>query len=193
MKKALAGSGAKVHTGDDRGAVDDRGLGYARETLTGLGGSFGGIAAVVAVSTASGTVALSVAQRAREFALLRAVGATPRQIRRAVAAEALLVAPLAGLVGCLPGIGLAHWWFGQLKARGAVPDAVDLHVSWIPVVVAVGTGLLTALAAGWAAGRRPSKTKPGQALTEASVERLRPGVIRTVLGLGALAGGGFLT
>ncbi|GHH09830.1 ABC transporter permease [Streptomyces lanatus] len=193
VKKALAGSGAEVHTGDDRGGVEDRGLGYAKEMLTGLGGSFGGIAAAVAVFTASGTVALSVAQRAREFALLRAVGATPRQIRRAVAAEGLLVAPLAGLVGCLPGIGLAHWWFGQLKDRGAIPEAVELHVSWIPLVVAVGAGLLTALAAGWAAGRRPARIKPGQALTEASVERLRPGVIRILLGLGALVGGGFLT
>ncbi|MER5280256.1 FtsX-like permease family protein [Streptomyces sp. NPDC002809] len=193
VQKALAGSGAEVHTGDDRGAVEDRGLGYAREMLTGLGGSFGGIATLVAVFTASGTVALSVAQRAREFALLRAVGATPRQIRRAVASEALLVAPLAGLVGCLPGIGLAHWWFGQLKDRGAVPALVDLHVSWIPLVAAVGTGLLTALVAGWSAGRRPARIKPGQALTEASVERLRPGVVRTVLGLAALAGGGFLT
>lgn len=151
MKKALAGSGAEVRTGDGRGAVEDRGLWYAKEMLTGLGGSFGGIAATVAVFTASGTVALSVAQRAREFALLRAVGATPRQIRRAVAAEAVLVAPLAGLLGCLPGIGLAHWWFGQLKDRGAIPDAVELQVSWIPLVVAVGTGLLTALGA---AGRR---------------------------------------
>ncbi|MCG0067806.1 MULTISPECIES: ABC transporter permease [Streptomyces] len=193
VRKALAGSGATVHTGDGRGAVENRALGYAKETLTGLGGSFGGIAAVVAVFTASGTVALSVAQRAREFALLRAVGATPRQIRRAVAAEALLVAPAAGLVGCLPGIGLAHWWFGQLQDRGAVPEAVALRVSWIPLVAAVGTGLLTALAAGWAAGRRPARIKPGQALTEASVERLRPGVLRTLLGLGALVGGGFLT
>ena len=193
LRRALAGSGARVHTGDDRGAVEDRGLGYARETLTGLGGSFGGIATLVAVFTASGTVALSVAQRAQAFALLRAVGATPRQIRRAVASEGLLVAPLAGLVGCLPGIGLAHWWFGQLKDRGAVPDPVELHVSWIPLVVAVGTGLLTALTAGWAAGRRPARIKPGQALTEASVERLRPGVIRTLLGLTALVGGGFFT
>ncbi|MGW4537183.1 ABC transporter permease [Streptomyces chartreusis] len=193
VTKALAGSGAEVHTGDGRGAVEDRGLGYAKEMLTGLGGSFGGIAATVAVFTASGTVALSVAQRAREFALLRAVGATPWQIRRAVAAEAVLVAPLAGLVGCLPGVGLAHWWFGRLKDHGAIPDAVELQVSWIPLVVAVGTGLLTAIAAGWAAGRRPSKIKPGQALAEASVERLRPGVIRILLGLGALVGGGFLT
>lgn len=193
VKKALDGSGAEVHTGDDRGAVEDAGLGYAKVTLFGIGGSFGGIATIVAVFTAAGTVALSVSQRAREFALLRAVGATPRQIRRAVASEALLVAPLAGLLGCLPGIGLAHWWFGQLKDRGAIPEAVQVHVSGLPLLAAVGIGLLTALGAGWAAGRRPAKIKPGQALTEASVERLRPGVIRTVLGIGALVGGVFLT
>ncbi|WP_427152663.1 ABC transporter permease [Streptomyces sp. TRM70308] len=193
VRKALAGSGAEVHTGGDRGAVEAPGLAYAKVTLFGLGGSFGGIAALVAVFTAAGTVALSVAQRAREFALLRAVGATPRQIRRTVASEALLVAPLAGLVGCLPGIGLAHWWFGQLRDRGAVPAAVDLHVSWFPLLIAVGAGVLTALGAGWTAGRRPAKTKPGQALAEASVERLRPGVVRTALGLGALVGGAVLT
>ncbi|WP_329385466.1 ABC transporter permease [Streptomyces sp. NBC_01716] len=193
VKKALAGSGADVHTGDDRGAIEDPGLGYAKETLFGIGGSFGGIAAIVAIFTAAGTVALSVSQRAREFALLRAVGATPRQIRRAVASEALLVAPLAGIVGCLPGIGLAHWWFGQLQDRGAIPEAVRVHVSWLPLLVAVVVGLLTALGAGWMAGRRPAKIKPGQALSEASVERLRPGVIRTTLGIAALVGGGFLT
>ncbi len=193
VKKALAGSGVKVHAGDDRGAVEDPGLGYAKVTLFGIGGSFGGIAAIVAVFTAAGTVALSVSQRAREFALLRAVGATPRQVRRAVAAEALLLAPLAGILGCLPGIGLAHWWFGELKDRGAVPQAVDLHVSALPLLAAVVIGLLTALGAGWAAGRRPSRIKPGQALAEASVERLRPGLIRTMLGIGALVGGGVLT
>ncbi|WP_424919358.1 FtsX-like permease family protein [Streptomyces sp. wa1064] len=193
VEQTLAGSGAKVRTGDDRGAVEDPGLGYAKETLFGLGGSFGGIATIVAVFTAAGTVALSVSQRAREFALLRAVGATPRQIRRAVASEALLVAPLAGIVGCLPGVGLAYWWFGQLRDRGAIPEAVRVHVSWIPLLVAVAVGLLTALGAGWAAGRRPARIKPGQALSEASMERLRPGVIRTVLGIAALVGGAFLT
>ncbi|RII15982.1 outer membrane-specific lipoprotein transporter subunit LolE [Streptomyces sp. YIM 130001] len=191
--KALAGSGADVHTGDDRGAIEDPGLGYAKDTLFGIGGSFGGIAAIVAVFTAAGTVALSVGQRAREFALLRAVGATPRQIRRAVASEALLVAPLAGIIGCLPGIGLAHWWFGQLKERGAIPEAVQIHVTALPLLAAVVMGLLTALGAGWMAGRRPAKTKPGQALAAASVERLRPGVVRTVLGIGALVGGTILT
>ncbi|MFW6695393.1 FtsX-like permease family protein [Streptomyces sp. MAR4 CNX-425] len=193
VEKALAGSAAQVHVGDDRGAVEDPGLAYGKDTLFGIGGPFGGVAAIVAVFTAAGTVALSVSQRAREFALLRAVGATPRQVRRAVAAEAAVVAPLAGLLGTLPGIGLAHWWFGQLQGRGAVPKAVDLHVSGLPLLAAVGVGLLTALGAGWAAGRRPAKIKPGQALTEASMERTRPGVVRTALGVVALAGGATLT
>jgi putative ABC transport system permease protein len=193
VREALAGSDAHVRLGDDRGAVEDPGLGHAKETLFGIGGSFGGIATIVAILTAAGTVALSVSQRAREFALLRAVGATPRQVRRAVAGEALLVAPLAGIIGCLPGIGLAHWWFGQLRDRGAIPEAVRMHVSVFPLLAAVAVGLLTALVAGWTAGRRPARTKPGQALTDASVERLRPGVIRTGLGVAALVGGGFLT
>ncbi|MGW1774252.1 FtsX-like permease family protein [Streptomyces sp. NPDC002104] len=178
---------AQVLTGDAR-ALDPR-LEGAREVLTGLGGSFGGIATLVAVFTAAGTVALSVGQRSREFALLRAVGATPRQIRRTVATEALLVAPAAGALGCVPGIALASWWFGQLKAKGAVPAGVDLTVSWIPLVSATALGVIAALIAGWAASRRPARIRPGLALAASAVERLRPGWIRTPLGIAALAGG----
>lgn len=185
--RAAVDGRAQVLTGDAR-ALDAR-LAGAQEVLTGLGGSFGGIATLVAVFTAAGTVALSVGQRSREFALLRAVGATPRQIRRTVATEALLVAPVAGALGCVPGIALASWWFGQLKAKGAVPAGIDLVVSWIPLVSAVGLALAAALIAGWAASRRPARIRPGLALAAAAVERLRPGWIRTPLGLAALAGG----
>ncbi|MFC9295836.1 FtsX-like permease family protein [Streptomyces sp. NPDC057011] len=167
----------------------DRQLSGAQEVLAGIGGSFGGVAALVAVFTAAGTVALSVGQRSREYALLRAVGATPRQIRRTVATEALLIAPAAGTLGCLPGIALAAWWFGELKAKGAIPAPVELTVSWIPLVTAIGTALVAALLAGWTAARRPARIRPGQALAAAAVERLRPGWIRTPLGLAALAGG----
>ncbi|WP_327283435.1 MULTISPECIES: ABC transporter permease [unclassified Streptomyces] len=185
--RAAVDGRAQVLTGSAR-AVDPQ-LAGARELLMALGGSFGGTATLVAVFTAAATVALSVGQRSREFALLRAVGATPRQIRRTVATEALLVAPAAGLLGCIPGIGLAAWWFGQLRAKGAIPAGVELTVSWIPLVAAVGTGLVTALLAGWAAARRPARIRPGRALAEAAVERLRPGWIRTPLGIAALAGG----
>jgi putative ABC transport system permease protein len=188
LAHALGGR-AEIHTGDDRGTVEDPALTEAREVLTGIGGSFGGVATMVAVFTAAGTVALAIGRRAREFALLRAIGTTPRQIRRTVATEALLVAPVAGALGCLPGIALAAWWFGQLKDKGAVPAPVDLAVSWIPLTVTTGAVLVTALLAGYMAAHRSSRIKPGQALSEASVERLRPGWIRTPLGVAAAAGG----
>ncbi|WP_306335827.1 FtsX-like permease family protein [Streptomyces sp. KL118A] len=183
------GKKADVHTGDDRSAAEGSSLAYAKEMLTGIGGSFGGIAALTAVFTAAGTVALSVGQRAREYALLRAIGTTPRQIRRTIATETLLVAPAAAAVGLLPGIALATWWFGQLKEKGAIPEAVDLSVSFIPLVSAVGVAVLTALGAGYLAARRPSRIKPGQALSEASVERVPLGWIRTPLGIAAAVGG----
>lgn len=189
LRTALRGESVRVHTGEARGAAESADLGYAKEALTALGFSFGGIAALTAVFTAAGTVALSVSQRRREFALLRAIGATPRQIRRSVATEALFLAPLAGALGCLPGVALARWWFGELRSRGAVPATLDLDVSLLPAGSALAVTVGTALLAGRMAARRPAKIKPGQALSEAARERFRPGVIRTLLGLGALAGG----
>ncbi|GAA1241819.1 ABC transporter permease [Kitasatospora nipponensis] len=183
------GPGPRALTGDARAGVEQPGLGEAKEMLTGLGGSFGGVAAMTAVFVVMGTVALAAGQRGREFALLRAIGATPRQIRRTIATEAMLLAPLAGAAGVLPGLALAHWWFDQLVARGAIPAGVSLAVGPIPMVVAVGAGLLAALGAGYLAARRPSRMRPSQALGEAAVERVRPGVVRTVLGVLALAGG----
>lgn len=180
---------AQVHTGDDRGAAEDTGLAGAKELLIGLGGSFGGVAAMVAVFTAAGTVALSVGQRSREFALLRAIGATPRQLRRTIATESLLVAPLAGALGCLPGFALAHWWFGQLRAKGAVPDAVGLHTSWLPLTVATAVTMVTALCAGYAAAHAALEDQAGP--RPRPVRRGTPpfGWIRTPLGIAALIGG----
>ncbi|MFI9624724.1 FtsX-like permease family protein [Streptomyces sp. NPDC052042] len=182
-------AGARVHTGADRGSVEDPNLANAEELLIALGGSFGGVATMVAVFTAAGTVALSVGQRGREFAMLRAIGATPRQLRRTIATESLLIAPLAGVLGCLPGTALAHWWFGQLRDKGAVPEAVGLHVSWLPPAIATATTVLTALVAGYAAARRPSRTAPGLALARSAVEQPPYGWIRTPLGIAALVGG----
>ncbi|MGW3520203.1 FtsX-like permease family protein [Streptomyces hydrogenans] len=180
---------ARVLTGDDRALAEGTAVPAARELLMGLGGSFGGVATMVAVFTAAGTVALSVGQRSREFALLRAIGATPRQLRRSIATEALLVAPLAGVLGCLPGTALAVWWFGQLRAKGAVPEGLALDRGVLPYGVAVAAVVVTALLGGLLAARRPSRTEPGRALAEAQVERAAVGRVRTPLGIAALVGG----
>ncbi|MGK4583958.1 FtsX-like permease family protein [Kitasatospora sp. HPMI-4] len=188
VREAVGGA-AKVFTGDDRAMVERPALLQAGEVLMGLGGSFGGIAAMTAVFVVMGTIALATGQRAREFALLRAIGATPRQIRRTIATEAVLIAPLAAALGTVPGYALARWWFDQLVARGAVPEGVVLDVGPIPILVAVVLSLLAALTAGRLAARRPAGLRPAQALGEAAVERGRPGTVRTVIGLVAVAGG----
>ncbi|SEG93305.1 putative ABC transport system permease protein [Thermomonospora echinospora] len=187
--RTAVGDGAKVHTGNDRSLIEHPELADAKEVLSGLGGSFGGITTLVAVFVVLGTVALAIAQRGREIAMLRAVGATPRQIRRTVAAESMIVAPLAGAAGALPGIALASWWFGELRDRGALPEDLRMSVGWIPVLTSVAALLAASLAGGWLAARRPAKARPSRAMGEAAVERTRPGIIRTALGLAALGGG----
>ncbi|MFJ6618123.1 ABC transporter permease [Kitasatospora sp. NPDC091335] len=186
-------TGIRVVTGDARGSVEQPALGDGRTLLIAIGGSFGGTATMTAVFVVVSTIALAIGQRAREFALLRAVGATPRQIRRTIATEAVLVAPIAGVIGLIPGVALARWWFDGLASRGAVPKGVELDVGPLPALVAVATCLLAALAAGYLAARRPSNLRPGQALGEASVAVGRAGVVRTVLGVLAIAGGLVLT
>ncbi|MFB7947367.1 ABC transporter permease [Kitasatospora phosalacinea] len=179
---------AQVSTGQQRGAVEQPALHEAKAMLTGIGASFGGIATMTAVFVLVSTVALATGQRAREFALLRTIGATPRQIRRSIAAEAVLVAPLAAAVGVLPGLALARCWFGELVARGAVPSDVVLGVGPLPVLAAVLACTVTALAAGWFAARRSARMRPSQALGEASTGPGRPGRARTVTGAVFTAG-----
>ncbi|MFG2905805.1 FtsX-like permease family protein [Kitasatospora sp. NPDC048286] len=188
VRQAVGGE-ARTFTGDDRSTVEHPALGDARTMLIALGGTFGGYATMTAVFVVMSTVALATGQRAREFALLRAIGATPRQIRRTIAAEAMLVAPLAAALGVLPGLALARWWFGQLVERGAVPADVRLDVGPLPMLAAVLACTLAALTAGFLAARRPSRMRAAQALGEAAVEPPRLGRVRTVLGLVFVAGG----
>jgi putative ABC transport system permease protein len=182
------GGRVRVYTGDRRGELEAPQLVEAREMLVGIGASFGGVATATAVFVVMGTVSLAVGQRGHEIALLRAAGATPRQIRRMVATEAMLVAPLASVLGAVPGVMLARWWFDQLVERNAVPPGVELSTGVIPIAAAVGAGLLAALTAGHLAARRPSNASPSRALGETAIERRRPGIVRSLLGVVALTG-----
>ncbi|WP_031070061.1 ABC transporter permease [Streptomyces sp. NRRL WC-3742] len=194
IRRTLGGPGpldvrTRTYTGDARGAVEHPTLGEARVLLIAIGGSFGGNATATAIFVVVSTVALATSQRAREFALLRAIGATPRQIRRTIATEAALLAPAAATLGALPGIALARWWLDQLVERGAVPAGVHLDVGPLPVLVAVAACTLAALAAGYLAALRPSRLRPGQALGEAAIPPARTGWVRTGLGLLFAVGG----
>ncbi|MFJ8014446.1 ABC transporter permease [Streptomyces sp. NPDC096339] len=152
-------------------------------------GTAGGVTGFVSVFVVASTFAFAVAQRRKEFALLRTAGATPGQIRRMVLTEALLLGVLASAVGCLLGSYgaplVARWSVDADLAprRFAIGDA-----TW-PYHLAFWTGLLVALAGVAAASRRAGRVGPAEALREAAVETrtMTPG--RWVLGAGLLLTG----
>src|SRR5207302_2551663 len=80
--------------------------------------SFGGIALFVGAFVIANSLSITVAQRAREFATLRTIGATRRQILRSVLAESFALGLLASIAGLFLGLGLAKllfWIFRQLN------------------------------------------------------------------------------
>jgi putative ABC transport system permease protein len=182
--------GAQVNMGAERGAVEFLDLADAKTLLVELAGSFGGIALMVALFVVASTLAFSVQQRSREVALLRAVAATPRQVRWMLCCEAQVVALAAGVAGAVPAVALAGWLRGQLVAHGLVPDSFALRVSPLPLLVAVGAGTATATLAAWLTARRAARIHPTRALGEAAVEPRPIGPLRLLIGLVLLAVGG---
>ena len=160
-----------------------------RPSLVAIFGTMGGIAGAVALFVVAGTFALVLAQRRRETAVLRALGATPRQVRRLVSAEALLVSLVAGALGLLAGRPLANAIVDLLAGRGGVPASFSPGHSWIPLAAALGMGVIVAQLAVVAAARRAGKVRPAEALRDVAIEHGRPGVVRTLAGVTALSGG----
>jgi putative ABC transport system permease protein len=173
----------RVHSGDDRGAVEFLDAAEARELLVGIVSSFGGVALMVALFVVASTFALLVQQRSREVALLRAVAATPRQVRRMICREAQVVALAAGIVGVVPAAGLAAWMRAEFADRRLIPESFALYVGPLPMLVAFVAVVGTAWLAAWVAARRASRIEPVQALGEAAVEPKRMGLGRLVAGL----------
>lgn len=185
----LAGAYPRVYVGSGRGSVESPDVDNGREFVISVSSVFGGVTLLIAVLVIGGTVGLSVKQRQRDIALLRAVAATPRQIRRMVVREAAALGLVAGATGIWPGLAGAHWLRDQYVSRGMAPDTFRTHVSWLPPLVAVAAAMVIAVVAAWIASRRASRIRPTEALAESTVERGGPGVVRTALGLAALAGG----
>ncbi|MFJ6771264.1 FtsX-like permease family protein [Kitasatospora sp. NPDC091257] len=149
------------------------------------------MAAFVAVFVVAGTFAFAVAQRRQEIAMLRAVGATPRQIVWLITGEAAAVALAAAVSGCLlslPGApALAAW----LVARGAAPDGFTAHPAAGPMLLAAAVGLLVALLGAVTAALRAGRVRAVEALGDAAADRAAMTPLRwtcALLGLTALAG-----
>ena len=128
---------------------------------------FGGVAVLVGAFTIFNTLSITVAQRTREFAMLRMVGAARRQVLGSVMIEALALGLGASVIGIGAGFGLAaglNAIFGaldlDLPASGTVFEART-------AIVALLVGTLVTLAAGFLPARRATKIAPVAALRDA--------------------------
>ncbi|MFF0041843.1 ABC transporter permease [Streptomyces mirabilis] len=190
--KASHGTTAQVSAGDGRGPVEFLDAAAARTKLVSMGGAMGGTSLLVAVLVVVGTFALSVQQRHRELALLRAIAATSGQIRALLGREALIVGAAAGTTGALAGLPLGSWLHGRFVAMGAVPATLQHTVSVFPPFAALAATLLGAWAAARISSRRIARIRPAEALAEARAERTRPAWGRILAGVALLAGGAVL-
>jgi putative ABC transport system permease protein len=147
------------------------------------------ISAFASIFVVAGTFALSINQRRRELALLRVVGATPRQTRRMLMAEAQLVGLAASVTGCVLALPVAHGALGFLRRLEVITPDMTIAVRPAPLVAALGIGLTVALLGVWFAARRTRRIKPVEALRQAAVEQKPMTISRWVMGVLATAGG----
>ncbi|MFC7306999.1 FtsX-like permease family protein [Streptomyces monticola] len=166
----------------------------ARRQLTANG--VGDMAAVLLIGSVylsifvvASTMGTAVVQQHRELALVRAIGARPRQVRRAVVAQALMASVPAALVGCVLGGFLARIWFDGMVTHGLVPAGVPFRFSWVALPVCLAVAVVTSALAALLASLRFSLLRPARALDEAAAGRRKLGALRAPLGLIAVAGG----
>ena len=186
--RAAAGSHVEVLTGDGRGTAEFLDGVDAGVRLIAISGSLGGIGLAVTIFVVAGMLSLVVRQRQREVALLRAIAATPRQVRRLIAIETLLVTLPAALAGVWPGIWLSTVLFAGLQDHGVLPASFRHEVGPLPVLVAVASTLLVVQLSAYLAGRRAARVRPTEALASAALEPARIGLVRALVGLLALSG-----
>ena len=186
------GRGYTIATGAARGDVANLNIPAERADSDGFAGSTIPPIVIIALFVLAGTAALSVNLRWRRFALMRAVGATRGQVRRAVLAEFTLLGVGGGAPGCLPGAALGDLAAHALAAHQMLPPQSAAWLSPWLLLIACGSNAIVAAAGGWIAARRAGRISPAQAVRQALTERKWPHPVRVLLGLAAAAGTGAL-
>ncbi|WP_326817232.1 ABC transporter permease [Streptomyces sp. NBC_01762] len=175
----------------------------AKQIESGLGNlntmllAFAAIALFVGIFLIANTFTMLVAQRTKELALLRAVGASRRQVKRSVLLEAAVVGALASVIGFLLGLGLATGLRSAMSLIGGKIPAGPLVISPVAVGAALGVGILITVLAAWLPARRAAKIAPVAAMssvhavatTKSLVVRNSIGGVLTLLGAAGIVAG----
>jgi putative ABC transport system permease protein len=172
----------EVLTGKENAAKESQGFkdGFRIISTALLG--FGLIALFVGGFIIFNTFSITVAQRTREFGMLRTLGAHRRQVLGAVLLEAAIIGLVASALGILGGIGFVAGIIAMFKAFGLGLPSSGLVISARTVLIALLVGVLVTIAASLAPARRATRVTPLEALREPGGSG-RPSRRRTLVGL----------
>ena len=131
---------------------------------------FGGIALFVGSFTIANTFTITVAQRTKELALVRAVGASRRQVLASVVSEALALGIIAAGLGLLGGLGVAQGLTAVFGAAGLEFPERSLVIQPDTVVTSLLTGVVVTVLAALIPARRAASVAPVEAMRETAIE-----------------------
>ncbi|MFJ5797827.1 ABC transporter permease [Streptomyces decoyicus] len=183
VRALLPGKGARATSGTDLAAEQSAQIAKNTQSLTKTLLVFAGIALFVGVFLIANTFTMLIAQRSREIALMRAVGASSRQVVRSVLIEAALLGLVASAAGFALGLGIATVMRPLLNTTGAgLPDG-PLVITPAAPLSSLAVGVAVTVLAAWLPSRKAAKIAPVAVLS--SVDQAPPAralVVRNVLG-----------
>ncbi|MYU54859.1 MULTISPECIES: ABC transporter permease [Streptomyces] len=183
------GDRAEVFSGESRGLAELPGTLAGQRTVVILAAVFGSSVVLIVMFGVASTLALSLQQRAREMALLRAVGSTPTQLRRMILTETAVLSVASVLLALLPGYAIGRGLFAVLTSSGVVSSSITYHAGAVPMAVGAIVTILAAAGATRFAGRRAARTEPIAAVAESTIGTQWFNVPRLLFALFFLANG----
>jgi putative ABC transport system permease protein len=160
-----------------------------REMLVTMASVVGGWGVVIVVFSVASLLGLTVRRRAEEFALLRTLGSTRRQVRGLVLREAVVLTVLAAAAGVPPGWLLGSVVLDLIQDADMVGPDVVHRMGWLSVTAAIGAMLVASVVAGLLAARTVTRSTAQAGLTAGRARRDRLGRWRITGGIVALLAG----
>src|SRR4051794_1492898 len=171
VKQAL-GKGFEVRTGKEAAAQQAQdlsdALGFIRTALL----VFAGVALLVGGFLIFNTFSVTVAQRTKEFALMRTLGASRKQVLRSVLAETIVIGLIASVLGIIAGLALAPGLSALLASFGLDLGATSIVIEPRTVIVGLVIGLTATIVSGIIPARRATRVEPVEAMRDS----VTPGV-----------------
>jgi len=187
----LTPKGYKVQSGDDYRKDRRSEVGSAGRYLKYVLQAFAVLAMLVGGFVIYNTFSVIVSQRLRELAVLAAIGATPKQIKRSLRYEGLVIGLIGSALGVVAGFGLVFLLIAVLREIDVDLPGSGLRVTPSTVVPAIVIGTLITVASAMIPARRAARIEPIEALRISAAEG-SPLSLKRILAGGILLVGGAL-